>query len=61
MIMTPIFSLSSVLDSITPESLVWWLSRMTLFAVLACAYLALARHARPATRSRCAQATRPSR
>ena len=50
MIMTPIFSLSSVLDSITPESLVWWLSRMTLVAVLACAYLALARHARPATR-----------
>ncbi len=50
MIMTPIFSLSSVLGSITPESLVWWLSRMTLIGVLACAYLALARRARPATR-----------
>ena len=50
MIMTPIFSLSSALDSITPESLVWWLSRMTLVGVLACAYLALAHRARPATR-----------
>jgi beta-lactamase regulating signal transducer with metallopeptidase domain/tetratricopeptide (TPR) repeat protein len=50
MIMTPIFSLSSVLDSITPESLAWWLSRVTLVAVLACAYLTVARRARPATR-----------
>jgi len=50
MIMTPIFSPSSLLDSITPESLVWWLARVTLLAAFTCAYLALARRARPATR-----------
>lgn len=48
MTMTPIFS--SLMDSITTESLVWWLSRTTLIAALACAYLALARRTRPATR-----------
>jgi beta-lactamase regulating signal transducer with metallopeptidase domain/tetratricopeptide (TPR) repeat protein len=48
MTMTP--NISSLLDSITTASLAWWLLRMTLVATLACAYLALARRARPALR-----------
>ncbi len=48
MTMTSIFS--SLMDSITNEAFAWWFSRATLVAVLACAYLALARRGRPATR-----------
>ncbi|HEU4365585.1 MAG TPA: M56 family metallopeptidase [Candidatus Krumholzibacteria bacterium] len=48
--MTPFLSPSTLLDSITPESLAWWLARMTLLAGIACAYLALAHRARPAVR-----------
>lgn len=46
--MTPIFS--SLLDSITIESFLAWASRATIIAAIACAFLALARRARPATR-----------
>ncbi|MDH5270668.1 MAG: tetratricopeptide repeat protein [Candidatus Krumholzibacteria bacterium] len=48
--MTPILSLSSLLDSIAPGSLLWWLSRMTLLATLACAFLVFAHRLRPAVR-----------
>lgn len=41
---------SSLLDSTTTESLLWWASRATLIAGVAWAFLALARRARPATR-----------
>jgi beta-lactamase regulating signal transducer with metallopeptidase domain/Tfp pilus assembly protein PilF len=48
MTMTPIFS--SLLDSITTESFAWWFSRASLLAAIACAFLAIVRSARPATR-----------
>ncbi len=50
MTMTPIFGISSLLDSITMESLAVWLARATVIAAIACAFLALARRVRPATR-----------
>lgn len=48
MTMTSIFS--SLMDSITTESFAWWLSRATLILCVACAFLAIVRRARPATR-----------
>lgn len=42
--------LSSLMDSITLESFAWWFSRATLLAAMACAFVAVVRRARPATR-----------
>ncbi len=50
MTMTPIFGISSLLDSSTLASLLLWLARATVIAAMACAFLALARRVRPATR-----------
>lgn len=50
MTMTPILNLSSLLDSFPSEPLVFWFSRMTLLAVLACAFLFAAQRLRPAVR-----------
>lgn len=40
----------SLFDSVALQSLVWWLLRATLLCAFACAYLAIARRARPAIR-----------
>ncbi len=48
--MNPILSLPSLINSIAPESLAWWLARVTLISGIACALLAAARNARPALR-----------
>ncbi len=48
MTMTPIFS--TLVDSITTESFAWWFWRASFLAAIACAFLAIVRSARPATR-----------
>jgi beta-lactamase regulating signal transducer with metallopeptidase domain len=48
--MTMISIFSSFVDSITTDALLWWFSRTTLVLTLACAFLAVASRARPATR-----------
>ncbi len=48
--MAPILSLSSLSHSVPLASLGWWLARVTVLAGIACAYLAIARTARPALR-----------